>query len=74
MVFVDSQSTDPLNGFTRYPGAAEMLCIETVAHQVALHAQIICQCHMAGAMYLFQNHMEHQWGTLAQCFYAGIGP
>ena len=69
MVFVHGQGADALQRFT-LPRAQ----IKAVAHQVTLHAQVLCQGHTPSAADLLQHHMQHQRRALAQQRCHGLGP
>ena len=42
-VFVDRQGADAFHGFTAHATTVQMIGVETMAHQIALHAQVVGQ-------------------------------
>ena len=52
VVFVHGQGTDALHRVGLSAVASQVQGMETMPHQVALHAQVLGQIHLAGNLYL----------------------
>ena len=56
VILVDRQRADAFDGFAAGRGAQ----VEAVSHEIALHAQIVGQRHVACASHLLQRNGHHQ--------------
>ena len=55
MVFVHRQGTNALYRFAADTTTRQMIGLKTMTHQIALHAQIFSQCHVAATANLLRQ-------------------
>ena len=59
-VFVNRQGTNALHGFCLGATSLEVIGVKAVAHQVALHAQVIGQAQVPATAYLLKADRQHE--------------